>query len=123
MEVLVKSEDSIEWGKKLKSVREDRVLEFADGFSTSPFDLVVNSDGSWSKVPPLMTSVKSGYSGVCGFESLIVKPDAKYPEISKMLARGAYFAFSDNKSMMSHRLGSNNIKLNYQMEEDESFHA
>ena len=123
VEVLVKSVDSIQWGKKLKSVREDGVLEFADGSSAGPFDLVVGSDGSWSKVRPLLTRVKPGYSGVCGFESLIVKPDENHPEISKMLGRGAYFAFSDNKSMMSHRLGSNNIKLNYWMEEDEAFHA
>ena len=123
VDVLVKSVDGIQWGKKLKTAREDGVLEFADGSSAGPFDLVVGSDGSWSKVRPLLTSVKPGYSGVCGFESLIVNPDEKYPEISRMLGRGAYFAFSDNKSMMSHRLGSNNIKLNYWMEEDEAFHA
>ncbi|KAL6720034.1 hypothetical protein ACLMJK_001955 [Lecanora helva] len=125
VEVLLKSvgKDKIQWGKKLKSVREDGFLDFADGSSAGPFDLVVGSDGSWSKVRPLLTTVKPRYSGICGFESLIVNPDEDYPEISKMLGRGAYFAFSDNKSMMSHRLGSNNLKLNYWMEEDESFHA
>lgn len=123
VDVLVKIVDSIQWGKKLKTAREDGVLEFADGSLAGPFDLVVGSDGSWSKVRPLLTSVKPGYSGVCGFESLIFNPDEKYPEISRMLGQGAYFAFSDNKSIMSHRLGSNNMKLNYWMEEDEAFHA
>ena len=125
VEVLLKSvgKNSIKWGKKLVLVREDGVLEFSDGLLAGPFDLVIGADGSWSKVRPYLTSVKPHYSSVCGFESLIVNPDEKYPEISKMLGRGAYFAFSNNKSMMSHRLGSNNIKLNYWMKEDEAFHA
>ena len=114
VEVLLKSvgKNSIQWGKKIESVRGDGVLEFSDGYSAGPFDLNIGADGSWSKVRPLLTSVKPRYSNVCGFESLIVNPDEDYPEISKMLGRGAYFAFSGNKSMMAHRLGSNNIKLN-----------
>ena len=125
MEVLLKSvgKDSIQWGKKLESVREDGFLEFSDGYSAGAFDSVVGTDSSWSKVRLLLMSVKPRHSSVYGFESLIVNPDKDYPEISKMLGRGDYFAFSDNKFMMSHRLGSNNIKLNYSMEEDEEFYA
>ena len=125
VEVLLNSvgKDNIHWGMKLKSVREDGYLEFADGTSAGPFDLVVGCDGSWSKVRPLLTNVKPRYSGVCGFESLIVNPDEDYPELSKMLGRGAFFVFSDSKSMMAHRLGSNNIKLNYWLKEDETYHS
>ena len=39
-----------------------------------------------------------------------------------MLGRGAHFTFSDSKSMMAHRLGDNNIKMNYWMKEDEVYH-
>ena len=95
VEVLLKSvgKHSIQWGKKIESMRGDGVLEFSDGYSAGPFDLVVGADGSWSKVRPFLTSVKPRYSSMCGFESLIVNPDEDYPEISKMLGRGAYFAY------------------------------
>ena len=117
------SKEKIQWGKKLKTVHEDGRLEFADGSTEGPFDLIVGSDGTWSRVRPLMTSVKPRYSGICGFESLIVNPDKDFPEISKLFGRGAYFAFSEGKSMMAHRLGSNHIKLNYWLREDEKYHS
>lgn len=123
--VLLKSvgKDCIHWGMKLKSVRDDGILEFADGSSAGPFDLVVGSDGTWSKVRPLLTSIKPRYSGICGFESLIVNPNENYPKLSRMLGRGAYFVFSESKSMMAHRLGNDNIKMNYWMQEDELYQA
>ena len=51
-----KGKDSIQWGKKLKSVRKNDFLGFSDGYSAGPTDLVVGADGSWSEVRPLLTS-------------------------------------------------------------------
>ncbi|KAI5242331.1 hypothetical protein E4T42_07729 [Aureobasidium subglaciale] len=125
MEILLASVGThrIIWGKKLTSVTEDKKLCFADGSIFGPYDLIVGADGTWGKVRPILTSVRPRYSGICGFESLIVDPDIKHPAIANLFGRGAYFAFSDGKAMMAHRLGSGNIKLNYWIKSNESFHS
>ena len=42
--------DRIHWGKKLKSIHEDGLLEFADGSTAGPFDLIVGSDGKTNTI-------------------------------------------------------------------------
>lgn len=50
--------DKIQWGAGLKTASLDKdgkpVLEFANGSIESGFDLVVGTDGAWSKIRPLV---------------------------------------------------------------------
>ncbi|KIV93141.1 hypothetical protein PV10_04379 [Exophiala mesophila] len=112
----------IRWGKVLQSVNEQSgILTFRDGTTAGPFDLVVGADGAWSKVRPVLTSVRPSYSGVCGFQCRITKPDEEYPHISKMVGRGSYFSSSDRKSLMAQRLGDETLKVALWLIKDENY--
>jgi hypothetical protein len=51
------------------------------------------------------------YSGIAGIEFRIARSRDEYPESSKMVGRGSYFAFSDGKSLMAQRLGDESVKV------------
>src|SRR5271170_307152 len=113
-DMLLASVDSklIQWDKNLKSIdAENGVLTFGDGSTAGPFDLVVGCDGAWSKVRPVLTDVTPHYAGICGFECHIIEPTQRHPELSKMVGRGSYFAFSDSKAMIAQRTGDDSIKV------------
>jgi 2-polyprenyl-6-methoxyphenol hydroxylase-like FAD-dependent oxidoreductase len=58
-----------------------------------------------------LTDVLPTYSGIAGIESRIARSRDEYPELSKMVGRGSYFAFSDEKSLIAQRLGDESIKV------------
>ena len=106
-QLLVESlpEGVIQWGKRLRSVDpEDLSLHFDDG-TEKGFDLLVGADGAWSKVRPILSSVKPYYAGLAGVDMVIEKAEEKYPHISKFVNRGSIFAFSDGKSMSMQQRG------------------
>lgn len=113
----------IHWGKKLIKVMEDKTLHFTDGSVHGPFDLIVGADGAVSRAREALTDVEPTYSGFCGFEGLVIDPDAQCPAISHLLGRGAYYAFSDDKCFVAKRLGNNDIKLSLWIKAEEDFHA
>lgn len=101
----------VRWGWKLTSVSESGRLVFEAKGEQGPFDLVVGADGAWSKVRPVLTNVRPTYSGIGGFELRIPNPDQNCPELSAMVGRGSYFAYSDKKSMTGQRMENNSIKI------------
>jgi 2-polyprenyl-6-methoxyphenol hydroxylase-like FAD-dependent oxidoreductase len=113
--------DNVRWGKHLKRVDAEKgTLEFADGSTEGPFDLVVGADGAWSKVRQALTDERPRYSGISGIEAHIDQPE-KYPQIGDFVGRGSYFAFSGGRSLMAQRQGDNSIKLSTYMKRDEAF--
>lgn len=114
----------VKWGKTLQSIESRTgVLTFQDGTTAGPFDLVVGADGAWSKVRPVVTDVQPHYSGVCGFESHIPHANDDYPNISKFVGRGSYFAYSDRKGVTIQRMGDESIKVGMWMTKEESYPA
>lgn len=101
----------IQWGWKLRSVFDDGMLDFDGQERQGPFDLVVGADGAWSKVRMVLTEVKPTYSGICGFELRISKPNEDFPEVSAMVGRGSYFSVSDGKALTAQRMGNESIKV------------
>lgn len=113
-DILLKSikPEWVKWGKTLQSIEPSTgILSFRDGTTAGPFDLVVGADGAWSKVRHVLTDVRPQYAGICGFEGRIVRPDEFYPELSKMVGRGSYFAYSDCKMLSTQRMGTGNLKV------------
>ncbi|KAI1492868.1 hypothetical protein F5X96DRAFT_677499 [Biscogniauxia mediterranea] len=80
-------DDTIKWGHRLQSVEEGDRLVFEHS-TESGFDLIVGSDGAWSKVRNYITTVKPQYTGV-GYHQLSV-PDAEQtaPQLSKTVKGG-----------------------------------
>lgn len=113
-DMLLKSvrQECVKWGKVLQSIESrSGILTFRDGTTAGPFDLVVGADGAWSKVRHVLTDVRPRYSGVSGFESHIFNPNKEHPQLSKIVGRGSYFAYSDQKFLSAQRMGDESIKL------------
>jgi 2-polyprenyl-6-methoxyphenol hydroxylase-like FAD-dependent oxidoreductase len=106
---------TIRWGSKVTGVEgpsEDSqwTVTFVDGTKSEPFDLVIGADGAWSKVRPALTEASPYYSGISGIEVRFDSVDQRQPKISKLVGKGSYFAFCDNKGMLAQRSGNGSIR-------------
>lgn len=102
--------ECIRWGSPLRSVSKDGILNFDHG-TEGPFDLIVGADGAWSKVRPVITDVRPSYAGISAVEMHILHPAQDHPEISRMVGRGSYFAYSDCKALQAQRQGDGSIMI------------
>jgi len=113
-EILLESvpEECVRWGWHLREVTKDGMLKF-DGREEmeGPFDLIVGADGGWSKVRARLNGLKPAYSGVSGYEMEIKEPAKTCPHVDKMIGRGSYFSWSDQKFLDGQRMGNNSIKV------------
>ena len=87
---------------------KDLSLHFDDGVEKG-FDLVVGADGAWSKVRPILTSVKPYFAGLGGVDMIVEKAAERYPHIDKFVNRGSIFAFSDGKSIALQQRGDDGL--------------
>ena len=113
-DMLLKSvdEDSVKWDKTLQSIESSTgMLSFKDGTKAGPFDLVVGADGAWSKVRQVLSDVRPRYAGVSGFECHIPTPNQQCPEVSKMVGKGSYFSYGDEKFLSIQRMGDESLKI------------
>ncbi|GAB3891777.1 FAD-dependent monooxygenase [Kibdelosporangium lantanae] len=91
---------TIDWGRKVVAAT-GRELEFADG-STVRADLVVGADGAWSRIRPLLTPVKPGYTGITIVEMRLTDAVAKHPDALALTGLGTFFVLSDNRYIGGH---------------------
>lgn len=103
-------EDIIRWNHRLRSVTEDRVLQFDHGVEKG-FDLVIGADGAWSKVRLLLSQTKPSYSGIGGHSFSIPNAKERAPAAYKLVNRGSVFAFSDGKALFGQQLGDDSINV------------
>jgi 2-polyprenyl-6-methoxyphenol hydroxylase-like FAD-dependent oxidoreductase len=112
--VLVDSvpKEIIQWGMKLARVQETGAgleLHFAGGEIRHGFDLIVGSDGAFSKTRKLLTSEQPFYSGLSGYTMQIPNAQVTAPDIYNFVNRGSVLAYSDGKSMTIQQLTSGDI--------------
>jgi 2-polyprenyl-6-methoxyphenol hydroxylase-like FAD-dependent oxidoreductase len=103
-------EGSVKWGKRLRSVSEDRTLHFDDG-DESGFDLIVGADGTWSRVRPLLSDQLPAYSGICGTQFKISDAETRYPDLHKLVNRGSIFSWGDGHSISAQQIGDGRIMV------------
>lgn len=107
-------EGRVKWGKKVRGVRGEEgggMLEFEDGSMAGPFDMVVGADGAFSKVRKTLTDVSPVYSGICGVHGTIERPNEEFPEVSRLVGRGSYFSYWDERALMGQRSGDESIRI------------
>lgn len=103
-------EGVIKWGYRLRRIDENLNLHFDKG-TESGYDLVVGSDGAWSKVRPLLSDVTPFFSGIAGLSLTISDAEKTEPELYKLVNRGNLFAHSNGKSIMGQYMGSGTISV------------
>ncbi|KAG8682933.1 hypothetical protein FRC08_014639 [Ceratobasidium sp. 394] len=106
----------VRWNHTLASIqpgdRQKFDIHFKDGKVESGFDLVVGTDGTWSRVRPLLTDVVPLYPGACYVEANITHPDGPtYDTVNKIVGRGSVAGCGDGKAIAGQRLGDNSIRV------------
>ena len=102
--------EMIHWKHKVLDVSESITAsgnrEVTIDFAVHPketFDLVIGADGAWSRVRPLLTSVKPHYSGVFWMTLNLRSVASKHPHIAKLLGGGTGMAMSRKRAFLTQR--------------------
>ncbi|MGW6657880.1 FAD-dependent oxidoreductase [Rhodococcus sp. NPDC055024] len=102
---------TIEWGRKVESVRSlgspdtadgRHELTFADG-STVTTDLLVGADGAWSKIRPLLSDAMPDYVGTTFVETYLYDVDEKHSAAAAAVGDGAMYAPAPGQAIAAHR--------------------
>ncbi|TIB75425.1 Bud-site selection protein [Wallemia mellicola] len=103
-------ESTVKWGAKVVKV-DERNVYFADGKSRK-FDLIVGADGAWSKVRPVLSTIRPFYSGISGFEGNIRTTNPKHADIAKLFGQGSTFAMGETEGcLVTQRTGDGSYKV------------
>jgi 2-polyprenyl-6-methoxyphenol hydroxylase-like FAD-dependent oxidoreductase len=96
----------VQWNHELSIApqNEDGTFElvFGNG-SRKSFDLVIGADGAWSRIRPLVSTVRPIYSGIMFVELGIDDVDTRHPKLAQLVGRGLMFAIGDSKTLIGHR--------------------
>lgn len=104
----------VRWGKKLVEVQAleggAHTLLFADG-STVTCDLLVGSDGAWSRIRPLVSGAVPAYSGISFVEWYIHDAPQKEPACAEVVGNGALFALTPGHGILAHKENDGSLHL------------
>lgn len=97
-------EQRIAWGHKLESANHHNGLTTLDfGSVTAEADLVIGADGAWSRIRPLLSSVKPKYSGLQNITVTIPKLTESYPGLSDFCGPGSAFVLGNRNAIIAQR--------------------
>ncbi|MFD8783688.1 FAD-dependent oxidoreductase [Kitasatospora sp. NPDC059599] len=99
-------EGTVRWGSKVTDVRPlgngRHELTFADG-STETSTILVGADGAWSRVRPLLSNARPGYTGTTFVETYLHDVDERHPATAALVGPGAMYALAPGKGIVAHR--------------------
>lgn len=111
--------DTVIWDRQLERVEsgqgESHRLIFKNGQDFTA-DLVVGCDGLWSKVRPLVSSLKPAYTGISFIEARLTGVDQRHPAIARLVGQGAVLALGGHKGLWAQRNGDQSIRVYFSMQ-------
>lgn len=85
-------------------------LHFENGHIET-VDLVIGSDGTFSRVRPVLTPIDISYSGLTMLELNVKNAANKYPDLATFNKRGKVFALDEEKAIIGQLNGNGAIKV------------
>ena len=105
---------TVRWGHKVSGVRPlgagRHEVTFADGASTTT-NLLVGADGAWSKVRPLLSSVRPAYAGISWVETFLFDADNRHRSAAELVGAGSMFALAPGQGILAYREGDGNLHV------------
>jgi 2-polyprenyl-6-methoxyphenol hydroxylase-like FAD-dependent oxidoreductase len=104
-------EGVIRWDHRVNEIRRDGdafEVTFANG-RTHRATALVGADGAWSRVRPLVSSVKPAYLGLSFVESRITRARELHPRLAAVVGDGSLMALAPGKGILAHREPSDEI--------------
>lgn len=106
--------------QELKQLSNGQVdVKFTNGESER-FDLVIGSDGAFSKVRPYLTNEDIQYSGISMIELNVENVENVYPDLYDFNNKGKVMALGDDQAILAQLNGDGRIKVyvSYVMDEN-----
>jgi 2-polyprenyl-6-methoxyphenol hydroxylase-like FAD-dependent oxidoreductase len=104
--------DAIKWGHKVAKtnhLNDGRYqLTFSDSSSITA-DLLVGADGAWSRVRPLLSSVKPTYIGTTFIETNLFDGDSRHKPSADAIGTGTLMAVEPGKGILAHRYANGTL--------------
>lgn len=119
-------DDAIRWGHKVGAARaagEGRHhVGFANGTQVTA-RLFVGADGAWSKVRPLLSMVRPGYTGTCFIETHLSAGDPRAAKAAALIGSGTLMAVAPGQGILAHRNADGSIHTYVALNRPESWLA
>jgi len=97
---------TVQWGHKLATVAAlgsgRHELTFTNG-SKVVTELLVGTDGAWSKVRPLLSGAKPAYVGLTYIETYLFNADSRHAASAAAVGGGSLFAVEPDQGILAHR--------------------
>ncbi|WP_306213618.1 FAD-dependent oxidoreductase [Actinoplanes sp. RD1] len=97
---------TIRWGSKVAGVRAlgaGRHELTLDGGETVTTELLVGADGAWSRIRPLLSGARPGYTGISFAEADLHDADTRHPGPARTVGAGMLFALGPGNGFLAHR--------------------
>ncbi|KAL9110746.1 MAG: hypothetical protein Q9227_004738 [Pyrenula ochraceoflavens] len=104
----------VRWDHKVQSVTQEEdgktwTINLANGSSEGGFDLIVGTDGAYSKVRGALTDTKPEYTGVHGLYFSIPNAESEHQDLYDLVNRGSVLSFSDGRSVVAQYLSDGSL--------------
>lgn len=118
--------EMIRWDHKVASVTAfgdgRHRITFSNG-STASCDVLVGADGAWSRVRPLVSSLKPLYTGTCFIETFLSDGNTRHKAIADAIGSGTCMAVAPGKGILAHRDADGTLKTYVALNKPESWIA
>ncbi|WP_434600653.1 FAD-dependent oxidoreductase [Streptomyces sp. A5-4] len=98
--------DTVRWGRKITGVRPldsgRHEVTTADGAAFTT-DLLIGTDGAWSKIRPLVSDAVPAYSGLSFVELDLLDAEVRHPMSAALVGPGFFLALGDGGGFLAHR--------------------
>ncbi|MFJ8487516.1 FAD-dependent oxidoreductase [Streptomyces sp. NPDC094038] len=98
--------------------RHEVTLDDGSSFTT---DLLVGSDGAWSRIRPLVSDARPAYTGISFVETDLPDADVRHPVSAEVVGGGALFALGAGRGFLAHRETDGSLHVYTAMEAPEEW--